>query len=110
MASDHQDNIPLFGWTVRVNESFSIVFYFDDGVGFSLEYFIGSVDAFRGTTPETCANCASNNDLIAEGSVHLNYFIGRDISIFDLPKVFEYLKEKKLSLGVAPVSDVLLLQ
>lgn len=96
VASDHQDNIPLFDCTVRVtfrhyefNESFSIVLYFDDGVGFSLENIIGSVDAFRGTTPEICANCASNNDLIAEGFVHLNYFIGRDISSFDPPKVFE---------------------
>lgn len=39
VASDHQDNIPLFDWTVRVtfrhyefNESFSIVLYFDDDV------------------------------------------------------------------------------
>lgn len=117
VASDHQDNLPLFDWTIHVtfrqyefNDSFSIVFYFGDDDGFSLEDIIGTVDAFRGTTSETCANCASNNDLIAEGFVHLNYYIGRDVGTFSPTEVVQYLGEKKLNCKVASVSGTFSLQ
>lgn len=111
--SDHERKIALYDWTIHAtfryyefNDSFSIVFYFDDEGGYSLKNIIGTVDAFRGTTSETCSNCARNQDHIAEGFVHLNYYIGRDIGTFDPPKVVEYLKKRKLSCKVLSVSSI----
>jgi tyrosinase len=122
--SDHDTKVALYDWVIHatfryyeLDDSFSIVFYFDEGQGCTRESIIGTVDAFRGTTSRTCANCARNHELIAEGFVHLNYYIGRDIgkhanrhddpvAIYEPPRVTEYLKKKKISCKVVSVSSL----
>ncbi|EKM78992.1 hypothetical protein AGABI1DRAFT_85838 [Agaricus bisporus var. burnettii JB137-S8] len=116
--SGHETQYALYDWVIHakfryyeINESFSIIFYFDEGEGCTLNSIIGTVDAFRGTTSETCSNCARNQELIAEGFVHLNYYIGNDIGkhadrkadavpIYEPAKVTEYLKTRKISCKV----------
>ncbi|XP_006459713.1 hypothetical protein AGABI2DRAFT_239416 [Agaricus bisporus var. bisporus H97] len=116
--SDHETQYALYDWVIHatfryyeLNNSFSIIFYFDEGEGCTLESIIGTVDAFRGTTSENCANCARSQDLIAEGFVHLNYYIGCDIGqhadheddavpLYEPTRVKEYLKKRKIGCKV----------
>jgi tyrosinase len=123
--SDHDSHVALYDWVIHatfsyyeLDDSFSIVFYFDEGKGMARNNIIGSVDAFRGTTAKTCANCASNQEHVAEGFVHLNYYIGRDlgkkaktrdqaVAIYEPDSVRKYLTEKKISCKVVTVKGKL---
>jgi tyrosinase len=125
--SDHDSHVALYDWVIHatfsyyeLDDSFSIIFFYDEGKGVTRHNIIGTVDAFRGTTAKTCANCAANQEHIAEGFIHLNYYIGRDlgknltqedkaqaVAIYEPDSVAKYLKEKKISCKVSTVSDSL---
>lgn len=106
VTEDHDEPLEMYNWSIHVtfkkfelNESFSLLFYFasDGGNYDQKESYVGSVNAFRGSTTDTCANCKNNEDLVEEGFVHLNSYIARDIESFDPEKVRDYLKNKQLS-------------
>lgn len=111
-TSEHEDQIDIYDWTIHVTfkhyelkDSFSIVFYFaeDGGTYNSRKHYIGTVDAFRGTTADTCDNCAANSDLVTEAYIHLDPIIARDLGTFDPDQVHDYLAKKKLSYKVLTV-------
>lgn len=106
VTKEHDEDLKMYDWTIHVTfkkfelqDSFSLLFYFasDDGNYDKEESFIGSVNAFRGSTPETCANCKDNENLVQEAFVHLNHYLGRDLQSFDPKDVHDFLQEKKLS-------------
>lgn len=106
VTKEHKEDLKMYDWTIHVtfkkfelDDSFQLLFYFA-GEGGSHEEennFVGLVNAFRGTTPETCSNCQDNQDLIQEGFIHLNRYLGRDLKSFEPQEVHDFLKERKLS-------------
>jgi len=106
VTEEHSDELKMYDWAIHVSfkkfeldESFSLIFYFadDNGDYNKKDSYVGSIDAFRGSTPETCENCNDNQDLVQEGFVHLNRVLARTIQSFDPDQVVKFLKEKKLS-------------
>ncbi|XP_006459626.1 tyrosinase [Agaricus bisporus var. bisporus H97] len=106
ITKEHKEDLKMYDWTIHVafkkfelKESFSLLFYFaSDGGDYDQENcFVGSINAFRGTTPETCANCQDNENLIQEGFIHLNHYLARDLESFEPQDVHKFLKEKGLS-------------
>jgi len=106
VTEEHADELKMYDWSIHasyktfeLDESFSLVFYFadDNGDYNKKESYIGTIAAFRGSTPETCVNCKENEDLVEEGFVHLNRVLARTIQSFDPDQVVKFLKEKKLS-------------
>lgn len=96
----------MFDWSIHatfkkfeLKESFSLIFYFADNNGDSSkkESYVGCINAFRGTTPETCTNCKKNETLIQEGFIHLNRILATALQSFDPADVLEFLNKKKLS-------------
>ncbi|KAF5359836.1 hypothetical protein D9756_003579 [Leucocoprinus leucothites] len=106
VTDDHDEDLKMWDWSVHVtfkkfelDDSFALLFYYavDGGSFEQRESYVGSVNTFRGTTPETCANCKDNENLVQEGFVHLNHYVARDVGSFEPDAVHQYLKEKKLS-------------
>lgn len=120
----------LYNWGIHASfkkheakDSFILVFYFADGAHWDDDgYYIESINAFRGLTPETCSNCEANRDIYQEGYVPLTYLLARSIewdtsqnpSItkrtekdFSEPeKVLKYLKDRKLTCRLDGVSFI----
>ncbi len=84
-----------FDWIERCSLLFSVADY--DGDYDKKESFVGCIDAFRGTTPETCDNCKDNEDLVQAGFVHLNRTLAEKLGSFDRADVLDFLKNQKLS-------------
>jgi tyrosinase len=106
VTDDHDQQLKMWDWTIHVtfkkfelNESFALLFYFaaDGGSFDQKESYVGTVNTFRGSSPETCANCKENENLVQEGFIHLNHYIARDLNLFDPDDVRRYLQVKKLS-------------
>lgn len=114
ITAEHDKELKMFDYAIHaswkkfeLNDSFAIIFYFavDGNTNVKKENYIGSINVFRGTTPDGCANCRTQNDLVQEAYVGLSRFIARDIGTFDPQAVQHYLKEKKLSYKIVLVSD-----
>ncbi|KXN83343.1 Polyphenol oxidase 2 [Leucoagaricus sp. SymC.cos] len=106
VTDDHDDELKMYDWTIHatfrkfeLDDSFALLFYFgaDGGNIYQSQNYVGTINTFRGSTPETCTNCQNNENCVQEGFVHLNHYIARDKGSFEPEAVKEYLKEKKLS-------------
>lgn len=113
VTEEHDDDLKIYDWTIHaswhkfeVKESFAIIFYFavDGSTNVSKENYIGSINVFRGSTPDTCANCKNHENIVQEGFVHLGRFVARDLDTFEPEAVHRYLKDKKMSYKVVAVS------
>ncbi|KAF9447414.1 tyrosinase [Macrolepiota fuliginosa MF-IS2] len=106
VTEDHDKELQMYDWSIHVTfkkfelkDSFSLLFYFaiNDGNYDKKDSYVGSINAFRGTTPENCANCKANENLVQEGFIHLNSYIAARTGSFEPKDVHEYLKKNKLS-------------
>jgi tyrosinase len=106
VTKEHKEHLKMYDWTIHVTfkkfelkDSFSLLFYFasEGGSHDQENSFVGSINAFRGSTPETCANCQENQNLIQEGFIHLNHYLAHGLKSFEPQEVHNFLKERKLS-------------